>query len=127
VVSNLTLGRVSHETHGLLAVGAYQSGHKAWARYILKTTQSGAFTGEADVITYGGHGQYVEDVGALIHVEGPAVVIPKRWVPAPPLAWRVAICNHQIVGTGTQAQSQRGWHRAHCAKCGMDLSVDSGD
>lgn len=34
---------------------------------------------------------------------------------------------HEAVGTGSYAESMRGWHPAHCKHCGMDMSVDSGD
>lgn len=34
---------------------------------------------------------------------------------------------HERVSTGTQDEARRGWHPGHCAKCGLDMSVDSGD
>jgi hypothetical protein len=37
-----------------------------------------------------------------------------------------AICDHKLV-TGPGANPSRGWHPAHCEKCGLDMSVDSGD
>lgn len=37
-----------------------------------------------------------------------------------------AICKHQKK-TGAGANPSRGWHPGHCIKCGLDLSVDSGD
>jgi hypothetical protein len=37
-----------------------------------------------------------------------------------------AICKHEKV-EGAGADHQRGWHPGHCGKCGMDMSVDSGD
>ncbi len=37
-----------------------------------------------------------------------------------------AICRHTPV-TGAGANPSRGWHPASCSKCGLDLSVDSGD
>lgn len=37
-----------------------------------------------------------------------------------------AICDHKpVVGAG--ANPSRGWHPASCEKCGLDMSVDSGD
>lgn len=37
-----------------------------------------------------------------------------------------AICDHKpVVGAG--ANPMRGWHPASCEKCGLDMSVDSGD
>lgn len=41
-------------------------------------------------------------------------------------AVKFAICEHkQVVGAG--ANPSRGWHPASCEKCGLDMSVDSGD
>lgn len=37
-----------------------------------------------------------------------------------------AICDHAAV-EGAGANHSRGWHPASCAKCGLDMSVDSGD
>ncbi len=37
-----------------------------------------------------------------------------------------AICKHQFV-EGPGANHQRGWHPGYCGKCGLDMSVDSGD
>lgn len=39
---------------------------------------------------------------------------------------KFAICEHKHV-EGAGANHSRGWHPAHCEKCGLDLSVDSGD
>jgi hypothetical protein len=39
---------------------------------------------------------------------------------------RFAICRHQKK-TGAGANHSRGWHPGHCIKCGLDMSVDSGD
>jgi hypothetical protein len=39
---------------------------------------------------------------------------------------KFAICDHKPV-EGVGANHSRGWHPAHCEKCGLDLSVDSGD
>jgi len=33
---------------------------------------------------------------------------------------------HERVGTSRRDEAQRGWHRAECRHCGMDMSVDSG-
>jgi hypothetical protein len=37
-----------------------------------------------------------------------------------------AICEHKPV-EGANANHSRGWHPARCEKCGLDMSVDSGD
>jgi hypothetical protein len=41
-------------------------------------------------------------------------------------AMTFAICDHKAV-EGGGANHSRGWHPARCEKCGLDLSVDSGD
>lgn len=41
-------------------------------------------------------------------------------------AMTFAICDHKAVA-GANANPSRGWHPAHCEKCGLDMSVDSGD
>lgn len=39
---------------------------------------------------------------------------------------KFAICDHKQV-EGANANHSRGWHPARCSKCGLDMSVDSGD
>lgn len=39
---------------------------------------------------------------------------------------KFAICDHQPV-EGSGANHSRGWHPARCSKCGLDMSIDSGD
>jgi hypothetical protein len=39
---------------------------------------------------------------------------------------KFAICDHKPA-EGAGANHSRGWHPAHCSKCGLDMSVDSGD
>lgn len=39
---------------------------------------------------------------------------------------KFAICDHMPV-EGAGANHSRGWHPASCSKCGLDMSVDSGD
>lgn len=39
---------------------------------------------------------------------------------------RFAICKHKMV-EGPGANHSRGWHPGWCEKCGLDMSVDSGD
>lgn len=39
---------------------------------------------------------------------------------------KFAICQHKKVA-GTSANPSRGWHPGHCEKCGLDMTVDSGD
>jgi hypothetical protein len=42
------------------------------------------------------------------------------------VAKKFAICDHKPV-TLAGANPSRGWHPARCEKCGLDMSVDSGD
>jgi hypothetical protein len=42
------------------------------------------------------------------------------------VAMRFAICDHKHA-EGAGANHSRGWHPASCSKCGLDMSVDSGD
>ncbi|WGR74312.1 MULTISPECIES: hypothetical protein [unclassified Bradyrhizobium] len=39
---------------------------------------------------------------------------------------KFAICQHKKVD-GPGANHSRGWHPGHCEKCGLDMTVDSGD
>lgn len=70
-----------------------------WARYWLNTEQYGGYSGEGYVIFYdSGKGR----VG------------------------KFAICKHESI-KGADARPTHGWHPAHCAKCGLNLTVDSSD
>jgi hypothetical protein len=87
--------------------------YAAWALYSLSTTQGGEFDGTALVLVYGNGGFYDRSD-------------PDKWVGTPPTAWRVAICKHEKV-EGAGARPNFGWHPGRCTKCGMDMTVDSGD
>jgi hypothetical protein len=39
---------------------------------------------------------------------------------------KFAICQH-VGKSDPGANPSRGWHPAHCTKCGLDMTVDSGD
>src|SRR3990167_1224761 len=67
-----------------------------WARYFLGTTQGGALDGTGYVMFWD------ESKGRI---------------------GRFAICKHEMV-VGAGARPSRGWHPGHCAKCGLDMSVD---
>lgn len=73
-----------------------------WARLFTSTTQAGVADGRGI---------------ALVYQAGKS----------DPQTYRFAICEHEPVGSGTPEQTRRGWHPARCRKCGLDLSVDSGD
>lgn len=78
----------------------------AWARIFLSQTQGGGYTGEAHALVWeSGTGR------------GPSM----------PSAWKLSICKHEVIDTSTPEGRRRGDHRAHCSKCGLDLSVDSSD
>lgn len=81
------------------------SGHQVttWARAFLGMTQGGSLDGTGMLLLYCGFGN------------------PDRLRTA-----TFAICKHEVV-KGANARPERGWHPAHCSKCGMDLTVDSGD
>lgn len=119
-----------------------------WARIFLHTTQGGEYTGQAHALVWE-RGPYrkpqnlIDDVvkAAAQAVHDPkapagnlaAAVLALETVkhhelePAMPTAWLLSICKHEIVDSSTPAGRQRGWHPAHCAKCGINLSVDSSD
>lgn len=44
----------------------------------------------------------------------------------PPIAGRFAICKHEKQ-EGPGADHRRGWHPGSCRKCGLDMTIDSGD
>jgi hypothetical protein len=78
------------------------------AIYHLNCGQGGGFTGEGVVVIDAtGHFQY-------------------RAVQESIITGRFAICKHESV-EDPGANHSRGWHPAHCKKCGLDMSVDSGD
>ncbi len=70
------------------------------ARYFLEDTQAGTFTGSGYIAFSEGNG-YGEFAS-------------------------FAICLHKKV-LDPQANLLRGWSPAHCKKCGLDMTVDSGD
>jgi hypothetical protein len=75
-------------------------GKRVWAYFFLQGVGMGS-----PPHTYGGNGYiliYPEKVGTF------------------------AICRHtQVEGAG--ANHRRGWHPGRCSKCGVDMSIDSGD
>lgn len=72
-------------------------GHKIWATYFL-----------------GAPLDHPQDGGGMVlYYPGKAAVF--------------AVCNHQKTEEGHRPNHMRGWHPGHCALCGIDMSVDSGD
>ena len=76
-----------------------------WARYFLKATQGGGLDGTGYVIWY--HSK--PGFGGVARMG------------------EFAVCDHAVVGTSTPQEKQRGWHKAYCSKCGLDMTVDSSD
>lgn len=79
---------------------------KGDAIYYLNCGQGGGYTGEGVVVldTYG-YGR-----------TGPESIITGKFT----------FCRHEKV-EGAGANHSRGWHPGYCGKCGLDMSVDSGD
>lgn len=81
-------------------------GWPGWSRVFISHTQGGAFDGRGYVIAYKGARSF----------EGKGF---NR-------AYSFALCDHDV-SVGRNARPSRGWHPAHCKRCGLNLSVDSGD
>ena len=122
--------------------------HPDWARIFLHTTQGGGYTGQAHALVWErGPRRYPRKLmdavveAAIKSVHDPktpagdlaAAVLameatkPFEMETATPSAWLLSICKHEIVDISTAEGRQRGWHPAHCLKCGINLSVDSSD
>lgn len=120
--------------------------HPSWARLFLHTTQGGGYTGQAHALVYetSPRGKSPILVNAVVRAAVQAVHDPKapagdlgaavlameadrNGETAMPSAWLVSICKHEIVDSSTPGGRNRGWHPAHCSKCGINLSVDSSD
>lgn len=118
----------------------------SWARIFLDRTQGGAYTGQAHALVYESgpytKPQHLRDgvvAAAVKAVHDPknpagdlaAAVLAMSQSPRTespmPSAWKLSICKHEIVDRSTPEGRMRGWHPKHCAKCGINLSVDSSD
>jgi len=79
--------------------------HGEMAFALCGHTQGGALTGEAHVLiyrpTWGGNRNLARTA-------------------------KFMMCDHKFV-MGAGARPERGWRPGHCSKCGLDMSVDSGD
>lgn len=76
--------------------------YTTWARVFLSYTQSGAVDGSGYLLAY---------------ARGPQDM---------PQVWRFALCAH-TKATGAGARPERGWHPGNCTRCGLNMTVDSGD
>lgn len=118
----------------------------SWARIFLHTTQGGGYTGQAHALVYESQkGRKPQDLIDAVVRAASAAVHDRRAPPgdlaaavlamdaarteyeAMPSAWLLSICKHEVVDSSTPAGRMRGWHPAHCSKCGLNLSVDSSD
>jgi hypothetical protein len=90
----------AHETVGIKHVKIPGFKSSNWSRFFLGSTQGGDFDGTGYIMWW--------DNGAG-HIG------------------KFAICQHERTGGGTREQEMRGWHPGRCAKCGLDMSIDSGD
>lgn len=121
---------------------------KDWARIFLHTAQSGKYTGQAHALVWErGPNQYPKHLkDAVIHAA--VEVVHNERAPrgnlaaavlameatkdfekegAMPSAWLLSICKHEVVDSSTASGRMRGFHPAHCSKCGINLSIDSSD
>jgi len=73
--------------------------YASWATFFLTSNSMGPLGGGGMVVIYGSRG---------------------------PVCGEFAICKHEKV-EGAGANHSRGWHPGHCGKCGIDMTVDSGD
>lgn len=92
--------------HSMLARWGWArvDGRKQWAQFFLLP----AAMGNANSGSFDGSGY---------------VII---WAHNAPIVGTFAICRHQKK-EGAGANHRRGWHPGSCEKCGLDMSVDSGD
>jgi hypothetical protein len=99
------LNNLASGGHSWLPKWGYSSidTHRQWTQFFLSSGQGGGLTGEGYAVRYG-----------------------NSWPKPVPRVMRFAICKHEKVG-GSDANPSRGWHPGHCGKCGLDMTVDSGD
>jgi hypothetical protein len=121
---------------------------KDWARIFLHMTQGGGYTGQAHALVWerGPYRRPPDLIDAVVQAAVQAVHDPKapsgnlaaavlameavkhhQMEPAMPTAWLLSICKHEVIDSSTAQGRMRGWHPAHCSKCGINLSVDSSD
>lgn len=119
-MNNLTLGgQWTPSDAGYAKVFHAGQTVQGWAKFFLHTTQGGGFDGTGDVIIYQSP-KWNKDAEP---VEGSII---KGRMEGGALIGSFAICRHEKMDA-LGANHQRGWHPGHCIKCGMDMTVDSGD
>jgi hypothetical protein len=120
----------------------------SWARLFLHLSASGKYTGEAHALVWENGTnrapQHLRDavISAAVEATHNPKVAPGNLAAAVlamesahamekesplPSAWLLSICKHEIVDSSTPEGRMRGWHPAHCSKCGLNLSIDSSD
>jgi hypothetical protein len=74
------------------------------------------------------HARFFFDYGQGGSCHGSGIVAWTKWKDGAyrAVAMRFAICQHTKVD-GPGANHSRGWHPGACSKCGLDMTVDSGD
>ncbi len=99
---------LSATTHALPSTGRLRMSSKGsvQARYFLKVTQGGSYTGEGWVLW----SEFDTGRSRIMFNS-------------------FAVCVHEAKSTWKQGDTpaMRGWSPSRCAKCGLDMSVDSGD
>lgn len=121
---------------------------KSWARIFLHRAQSGKFTGQAHALVWErGPNQYPKHLKDAV-IQAAVEAVHNERAPrgnlaaavlameatkdfekegALPSAWLLSICKHEVVDSSTASGRMRGFHPAHCSKCGINLSIDSSD
>lgn len=102
-----TINNIASGGHSMLAKWGWAKlpgGRKQWTQFFLTPSAMG----NANYGAFDGGGY------ALI------------WDYNKPVVGTFAICRHKKVA-GAGANPSRGWHPGRCEKCGLDMTVDSGD
>lgn len=82
--------------------------HKVWTFYFLTPAAMGSARGDNPSLDGGGY------------------MLVYYGYPKGGYAAKFAICKHEKK-TAVGANHERGWHPGACVKCGLDMTVDSGD
>lgn len=75
-------------------------------------------------------GKYIKSAHLFFYSDGTGLAVSVKYSYTPngaswtPTFYSFALCVHQRVST---LDTNRGWHKGHCEKCGCDMSYDSGD
>ncbi|MGB3833763.1 MAG: hypothetical protein WA975_18080 [Mesorhizobium sp.] len=114
-LNNLAAGGHSMTPQWGLSVrydGSRDAGRKQWTQFFLRPIAmggQGTFDGSGYAVIYGGQ-RYDQEAKTSVQT---------------PIVLRFAVCKHEFKGTGSAEAASRGWRPGYCAKCGLDMSVDS--